>query len=541
MIGEPGFIKITSGGLNCPEGEIVMEKVNPDSVLVVDKKDDEAGAEAGHDDEFKAITEFKMPEFVNVIFALTGIADLQYKVSVERERRRDESYQNPYLEIEEVVGSTAFECLIAFVIVVNALFIGWEASIPEGENEDVLGAFEHIFTIFFFVEWCLRVVAFGWSWIFEPENFADTFLVFGTGVFTKWIAEPMGFDVGYFRIITVLRTMRLVRVARAARHQHKEMWILIKGLTTSWKPLMWTVVMANVVMYVFATAATELIGNSSAFEDSEKADELFGNFLRSMFTMTQLITMDSYCDFVIRPMMDIQAWVALFFVFFITVGVFIVMNLITAIIVDTALLIVKSDQDSAAKEESEKKKRELKKLAELFMELDVDGSGELSSQEFFGSLKNAKVQSMLASLEMKECELEEVWEVLDDGDGLLTIKEFTDGIRRMKGGAKAKDIAHVIKMLVHTDKKHHDLKIQAKRYSDTLAALDKDVAEMSKDTEATVELFKEMYHRLDSYLAKCNKERKFKVKEQANLEKMAAGEPVDEFFYESEEEEEEDE
>ena len=31
---------------------------------------------------------------------------------------------------------------------------------------------------------------------------------------------------------------------------------------------------------------------------------------------------------------------------------------------------------------------------------------------------------MLDTLEMKVVELEEVWEVLDDGDGLLTIKEF---------------------------------------------------------------------------------------------------------------------
>merc|ERR1719440_1353061 len=107
------------------------------------------------------------------------------------------------------------------------------------------------------------------------------------------------------------------------------------------------------------------------------------------------------------------------------------------------------------------------------MELDVDGSGELSREEFFTSLKNQRVVNLLRSMDMKGSELEETWEILDDGDGMLTIKEFTDGIRRMKGEAKAKDVADILKKLRHTDKRHTELRSQAKRYSDTLHALEK--------------------------------------------------------------------
>merc|ERR1712193_456901 len=98
------------------------------------------------------------------------------------------------------------------------------------------------------------------------------------------------------------------------------------------------------------------------------------------------------------------------------------------------------------------------------MEIDLDGSGELSREEFFSSLKNKKVKQMLDIMEMKVVELEEVWEVLDDGDGLLTIKEFTDGIRRMKGEAKAKDIQDVIKRLRETTHRQKELRNSVEQF-----------------------------------------------------------------------------
>jgi len=321
----------------------------------------------------------------------------------------------------------------------------------------------------------------------------------------------------------------------------KEMWILIHGLTTSFVPLLWTLVIAFCVLYVFAIAATEFIGRSPSFEDHEEAQAMFGNFYRSMFTMVQLITMDTYGDLVVRPMMKVEPWLALFFVFFITVGVFIVMNLVTAIIVENAFSIVREDTESQAKEIENKKKNELRMLSDLFMEIDMDGSGELSKDELFSSMKNKKVKQMLDTLEMQVSELLEIWDVLDDGDGLLTIKEFTDGIRRMKGEAKAKDIADVIKKLRVTDRKHLELQQQAARYSDTLHALEKDAEEMANDTHQVVALFKEMYHRLDNYILKGEKEDRLRVKKQDQLAKLAAAAGEDQEDEEEESEYEDDE
>lgn len=500
---------------------------------------------AGEDDDFNedmaAITEFKIPEWAEICLAITGISELQYKIEEERERRADEYYQNPHPEINAIVASMNFEVTVALVIVLNCAILGWEMSVPDGEMEGLFSLFEHFFTAFFLVEWILRVIAYGWVWIFEAANMADTVLVFGTGVFIKWFAEPVGLDVGGLRILTVFRSLRLVRLAHAVHLNptYKEMWILIHGLVTSARPLTWTMVIGSSVMYVFAVAGTELVGKSDKFKDDEYAQELFGNFMRSMFTMLQLITLDTYFTEVIRPITDVQPYLAIFFVLFIAIGVFVVLNLITAIIVQNAEDIRKDDKDSLARDAIEAKKNELKHLTELFLEIDADGSGELTREEFFGALGNKKVRDMLDVLEMKVSELQETWEVLDDGDGLLNIKEFTDGIRRMKGEAKAKDIFDVIKKLETTDRRHKELKRQADKYSETLHALEYDTAKIADDISDVVALFQECYHRLSSHIDKIDKADELRAREEEKLAKMAAA--LDEEESEEETDSEEDE
>lgn len=480
--------------------------------------DDAGGDEAlgdhdGHDwQEYGAITEIQLPGWLQDILIILGITDLQNAIREERERRRDEKFNNPWPEVSAVVTSTWFEIVVGGVIVVNSVLIGWEASIEEDSMGTFFSIFEHFFTAFFFFEWILRILAFGWVWAFELANFLDSVLVFGTGVLLKWVAEPMNIGVGALRIFTVLRTLRLVRLAHVVRLEpgFKEMWILIHGLTTCVRPLTWTLIIATCVLYVFSIAATEIIGRAEVFRENDLAQELFGNFGLSMFTMVQLMTMDTGFDLVCRPLMKTQPALALFFVFFVMVGVFIVMNLITAIIVSSAREIANEDKDGRAKEADNAKRAELKTLADIFLELDDDHSGTLSFTEFISNLNNKKVKQQLQLLEMKVEELKETWDILDPSEeSTLNIKEFTDGMRRMKGEAKAKDVAEVIKRLKETSVRHKELQKLAKKYTETLRGLEQDTARIADDTAEVVSMFHEMYHRLEVYQERAREEDKF--------------------------------
>jgi len=471
------------------------------------------------------VQEMGMPDWATFAMAIGGSLQFYYKVIQEREKRADEHFQNPRPDIHAFVASMGFEVGVAIAIVINCFLLGWEASIKPGHFETLFDFCENIFVFVFLVEWTLRILAFGWVWIFEWSNFADTVMVFIFGVLPKWVLPLVGIDASFIRIFTVLRCLRLARLARAVRMKpaFKELWVLIHGLTTSFRPLFWTLLIAMILLFLWGLAATEMIGKSEDFQDDEVVQELFGDLLKSMFTMFQLMTLDTWADTIARPVIDVEGhWnFAWFFVGFIGLGVFVFWNLITAIIVNTAFEITQNDDNSKAKEFEENKKSELAALAELFLEIDTDGSGELTIDEFFGAIRNKKVCQMLAVLDVQPSELEEVWRVLDDGDGLLTIKEFTTGIRRMRGQAKAKDMADCLKRLRIATNSTAELNSQADQFHSSLRQIEDEVARIADDTGRMVGLFHEMYHRLNGYTEITKREDKQREKDR-KVAKQAA-------------------
>ncbi|CAL1129553.1 unnamed protein product [Cladocopium goreaui] len=459
---------------------------------------------------------FRIPAWVNIAGALLGVLQLSYRIEQERERRADDYFANPRPEIYSVVASMSFEVGVAFLIAINCVLLGWQASLPENENALLFDICEHIFVTIFLIEWCMRVIAFGWVWIFEFSNAADTVMVFIFGVFPKWVLDPLGINATFIRVFTVMRALRLARLARAVRLKpaFKELWILIHGLTTSFRPLMWTILIATIVLYLGGLAATEIIGKSELFLDEPNIQYLFGDLLKSMYTMIQLLTLDTWVDTIARYAIDPtfsangKAYFpyCIFFVLFIGIGVFVFWNLITAIIVETAFAISSDDSNSQARELEMAKKAEIESLTQIFLEIDKDHSGELSFSEFENALNIPKVRQMLDVLGIQANELEEVWYVLDDGDNCLTIKEFTTGIRRMRGQAKAKDLADTVKRLRLATKSAKELLANADQFHSSLLHLEDECGRISDDTGRMVGLFHEMYHRLNSHLEICNKQ-----------------------------------
>ena len=117
---------------------------------------------------------FRIPAWVNITGALLGVLQLSYRIEQERERRADDYFANPRPEIYSFVASMSFEVGVAVLIAINCVLLGWQASLPDGENADLFNVGEHIFVTLFLIEWSLRVIAFGWVWIFELSNAADT-------------------------------------------------------------------------------------------------------------------------------------------------------------------------------------------------------------------------------------------------------------------------------------------------------------------------------------------------------------------------------
>jgi voltage-gated sodium channel len=98
------------------------------------------------------------------------------------------------------------------------------------------------------------------------------------------------------------------------------------------------------IYYVFAVIATKIFG--SAFP------EWFGTIGASFYTLFQVMTLESWSMGISRPVMEVYPYAWVFFVPFILVATFTMLNLFIAIIVNTMQTF--SDEDHALEREQDK-------------------------------------------------------------------------------------------------------------------------------------------------------------------------------------------
>merc|ERR1711976_945854 len=108
------------------------------------------------------------------------------------------------------------------------------------------------------------------------------------------------------------------------------------------------------------------------------------------------------------------------------------MNVVTGVFVDSAL--------KAA--EAESRDILLQQMSQLFLDLDEDGSGEISEEEFVGQMQNPQMLTFLRGIDLQIEDAEILFNILDvDGSGEIDAGELVSGCLRLQGNAKAVDLA----------------------------------------------------------------------------------------------------
>merc|ERR1712113_44653 len=92
---------------------------------------------------------------------------------------------------------------------------------------------------------------------------------------------------------------------------------------------------------------------------------------------------------------------------------------------------------------------ETEKLKQIFELADVDGSGGLCKLEFRQLFRNEQVTRWLQELDLEIHEVSSFFQLIDNGDGLVTFDEFISGVLRFRGHARAVDTA----TLLHENKR----------------------------------------------------------------------------------------
>jgi voltage-gated sodium channel len=242
-------------------------------------------------------------------------------------------------KVRQLVETRAFERFIIAVIVINAIGLGLETS-PAimARFGSVIVALDAIALGIFVVELTLKLFAYGWRFFRNGWN------VFDFAIVTVALMPAAGaFTV--LRALRILRALRLISVVPSMRK-------VIIGLFSAIPSIGTVIVMLLLLFYISAVMATKLFGG--------EFPEWFGTLGASLYSLFQIMTLESWSMGIVRPVMEVFPYAWAFFVPFILLTSFIVLNLFIGVIVNA---MAEATEDEAH-DEREEILRELKGLRE---------------------------------------------------------------------------------------------------------------------------------------------------------------------------------
>eukprot|EP00927_Polykrikos_kofoidii_P085056 TRINITY_DN9142_c0_g1_i1.p1 TRINITY_DN9142_c0_g1~~TRINITY_DN9142_c0_g1_i1.p1 ORF type:complete len:691 (-),score=117.01 TRINITY_DN9142_c0_g1_i1:43-1923(-) len=393
-----------------------------------------------------------------------------------------------------IVRSTTFDLSMALVIVTNSVFIGIEQSFrAHRKRSHFLDGAEHIFLSVYLMELMLRMFVHGVGCFKDCWVCFDALLV-GIGTISSWIVMPIIGDESarQFGLLMVLRTARLLRLARALRLLtcFRQLWMLVRSLLNSTGTMLHTFLLLFVILYIFSCLSMELItGNElmtrtePEFAEFQKiVHEEFHDLPQTLFTLIQFITLDGVSE-IYRPLVSADWRLTFFFVALILTVSIVSMNIVTAVIVNSALEHAMHDKDlKKAKDELHRKKM-LKSLQDLFSRLDEDSSGKLTRDEI--RMIDGEDKELLTTIS-GSLDVTEIFDMLDaDGSGDIGVTEFIDGVWQLALS---------------------DAPAEVKRIDKQVSLVREELSSIRQWNEVTL---REMNRHLDLIRRRCQSDRKF--------------------------------
>jgi len=267
---------------------------------------------------------------------------LQHDRTVSPKRRR----------LAEWVESKLVQRVILIAILVNAIVLGLYIDPTVLENWDPIFHFiDQICLVIFVVEITVKLIAYRLHFFRSGWNVFD-FLVVAIAL------VPGNGALSVLRTLRVLRVLRVLTVVPSLRRVVAAFIHAIPGLGS-------VVAVMAIFFYAAAVMAVGFFG--------ETFPDWFGSVGKSLYTLFQIMTLESWSMGIVRPVMDTHPVAWAFFVPFIILATFTILNLFIGIIVSTMQeLSVLPDPDEANPETVEILGRIEADLARLRKQIDEE-------------------------------------------------------------------------------------------------------------------------------------------------------------------------
>ena len=224
----------------------------------------------------------------------------------------------------DFLESAKVQNAIIIVILFNAVILGLETSQQVMATAGpLIVTLDRICLAIFTAEIAAKLFAQGGRFFRNGWNLFD-FVVVGISLL------PSTGGLSVLRALRILRVLRVISVAPSLRR-------VVEGFVTALPGMGSVFLLMGIIFYIGAVISTKLFG--------AEFPQWFGNLAQSAYTLFQIMTLESWSMGIVRPVMEVfpNAWA--FFVPFILITTFAVVNLLVG-------LIVSSMQDAHHEEEN---------------------------------------------------------------------------------------------------------------------------------------------------------------------------------------------
>ncbi|WP_425044935.1 ion transporter [Primorskyibacter sp. S87] len=227
-----------------------------------------------------------------------------------------------------VLENPRFGRFITLVILFNAILLGLETSPTVMDYAGgLISVLDKICLTIFVVEIALKLICYRGKFFLNGWNLFD-FVIVGVAIL------PGAQSLSVLRALRILRVLRVISVAPRLRR-------VVEGFITALPGMASVFLLMAIIFYIGAVMATKLFGASFP--------HWFGSLGLSAYSLFQIMTLESWSMGIVRPVMEVYPYAWGFFVPFIMITTFAVVNLLVG-------LIVNSMQDAHHEEDNENTK-----------------------------------------------------------------------------------------------------------------------------------------------------------------------------------------
>eukprot|EP00929_Paragymnodinium_shiwhaense_P080426 TRINITY_DN41943_c0_g2_i2.p1 TRINITY_DN41943_c0_g2~~TRINITY_DN41943_c0_g2_i2.p1 ORF type:complete len:373 (+),score=68.19 TRINITY_DN41943_c0_g2_i2:483-1601(+) len=361
----------------------------------------------------------------------------------------------------------------------------WNLQHPHADDKpDWLHKVGLCFTIAFCSELALRILAEGIAFFTSCRlwNYFDIAIV-GMAILEEVLAQAG--NLANMRLIRLMRLTRAAKILRMARIVRLVggLRTLVFSLVGTLRQVMWAFILIGCLMFVFAVCVGQVVADwlrlNPGAEGNEVLTKYWGSVLRSMITVYMSVTGGINWSECAGPLEWLGSAIFIAFLMYVALIQWVVLNVVTGTFCESAAAAARKDVAQAIQAYRENRNEFMKRAKVIFRTIDRGGTGQLALQDMKPFLEQEPARALFGALDLDIGDVRDLFEVLDeDGTRFIDLEEFVFGCLRLRGAAKALDVA----------KLHYDgQRLKAKLYpfmdnvSKILARLEEPRASTLKD------------------------------------------------------------